>query len=221
VHVDLIEMLRCPRPHEESWLVARFDRMSGRQVVQGTLGCPICRAEFPIVGGAVRFDAPDEAAATPADGGATDFAASEGEALRLAALLGLAGGSGIAVLAGSWSREGRAVSELLPDEHVLLLNPYGGDRSAAAAAQSISIVVAPGRLPVAAGSVRGIALDAEHAGAALVAESVRALRAGGRLVAPAGTALPDGVGELARDDAIWVAERRAVPRLVPLGRGGR
>jgi hypothetical protein len=88
------------------------------------------------------------------------------------------------------------------------------------AAQSISVVVAPGRVPVAAGSLRGVALDERNAGAVLAADAVRALRAGGRLVAPASSPLPDGVGELARDDTVWVAERREAPRLVPLGRGG-
>ena len=36
-------------------------------------------------------------------------------------------------------------------------------------------------------------------------------RVGGRLVAPAGAPLPEGVRELARDDAVWVGEREALP----------
>jgi uncharacterized protein YbaR (Trm112 family) len=220
VHVDLIETLRCPRPHEESWLVATFERMSGRQVVEGRLGCPVCRAEFRIADGAVRFDTPAAAETAAEPRTAPPPSEPHDAALRLAALLGLAEGSGVVVLAGSWSREGPAIAELVPDHHLLLLNPSEWRHPVDEAAQSISVVVAPGRVPVAAGSLRGVALDERNAGAVLAADAVRALRAGGRLVAPASSPLPDGVGELARDDTVWVAERREAPRLVPLGRGG-
>ncbi|MDF1505354.1 hypothetical protein, partial [Roseisolibacter sp. H3M3-2] len=53
-----------------------------------------------------------------------------------------------------------------------------------------------------------------------LAAALRAPRHRGRLVAPAAAPLPDGVTELARDDAHWVAERDAVVAsdVVPLRR---
>src|SRR5688572_33340449 len=48
VFIELIDSLRCPVDHDESWLVASIVERSGRDIVAGTLGCPVCRAEYPI-----------------------------------------------------------------------------------------------------------------------------------------------------------------------------
>ena len=56
--VELIELLRCPRPHEEAQLVASASRTEARHIVEGLLGCPVCGAEFRIVNGVVVFDEP-------------------------------------------------------------------------------------------------------------------------------------------------------------------
>jgi uncharacterized protein YbaR (Trm112 family) len=223
VHIDLIETLRCPRPHEESWLVATFDRMVGRRIADGTLGCPICHASYPIVGGIARLeDDGPPARAAAGTSGARPRPADGGDApLRLAALLALAEGGGLAVLSGTWAREAAGVAELVPDVHLLLLDPVGWDRPLEESAETISVVVAGGRLPIAAAAARGVALDARHADAAMLGTASRALRDGGRLVAPAASRLPEGISELVRDASVWVGERRAAPRLVPLGRAGR
>src|SRR5438270_113569 len=55
VHIELTEMLRCPEPHGEAFLVMSTGQMLGRMVRSGILGCPICRREFPIVKGIVNF----------------------------------------------------------------------------------------------------------------------------------------------------------------------
>src|SRR5207253_10200225 len=55
VHIELTEMLRCPEPHGEAFLVLSTGEMRGRMVRSGILGCPICRHEFPIVKGIVDF----------------------------------------------------------------------------------------------------------------------------------------------------------------------
>ena len=237
MHIDIIELLRCPRPHEESWLVASFDRMAGRHVTEGRLGCPVCRAEFLIAGGVVRFDragSPDsgapgaEAADAVGDRTRTRPAgkvevggpdrAEDDTPLRLAALLDLSSGGGVVVLSGSWGENATKLAGITEDIHLLLHDPEtvpeAGDTG------TISAIVSPGRLPLAAGAVRGVALGAGGSGSELVSDAVRSLREKGRLIAPAGTALPAGVTELARDERVWVAERRARPQLVSLGRGG-
>ena len=63
------------------------------------------------------------------------------------------------------------------------------------------------RLPFAAGAVRGVAFGAASATPGRVRSAAHILRARGRLIAPASTAQPAEVSELARDAADWVAER--------------
>jgi hypothetical protein len=201
--IEFVESLRCLRPHEDSWLVAAADRMVGRSIVEGTLGCPVCQAQYPIVGGVAYFGA------SPAGGAATAELRQAPDpelVLRAAALLGLADAGGTAVLAGEWgdAAEGlRALAEV----HYLLVDPPHD----VVTSDGVSVVRTDGRLPLAAGSVRGVALDGASSLAPTLAAAVRALRTGGRLVAPVGVALPAGVHELARDARHWVAEREAAP----------
>jgi hypothetical protein len=206
--IDLVDALRCPRPHETTWLVAAALDMRGRVFVRGTLGCPICHAEFPIADGVAGFDAAPAPAAPPLDGPPDELA------LRLAALLGLTEGGGIVAVGGAWEP---ALDPLLDvaDVRALVLEPgpawrprepFGGLRG--------------GGVPVAAGALRGAALDTATADPARVEAAVRALRPRGRLVAPADVPLPAGVSELARDERHWVAERDAsvASDVVPLRR---
>ena len=63
--IELVDALRCPRPHEESWLVLAASRLEARHVLEGTLGCPVCHAQYPIRDGIVDLrpggdERPDE-----------------------------------------------------------------------------------------------------------------------------------------------------------------
>src|SRR5919204_229605 len=69
------------------------ERMEGRDVVEGTLGCPICHEEYRIVGGVAHFD-------RGAAGNTPGLLADESEAMRLAALLDLTDARGYAILVG-------------------------------------------------------------------------------------------------------------------------
>jgi uncharacterized protein YbaR (Trm112 family) len=195
--IELVDALRCPTPHEESWLVASADRMEARHIVEGTLGCPVCHAEFPIHDGVVDFR-------RHAPGPTPPFAAPDPEqALRLAAFLDLADASGFAVLVGAWG----AHASLLRGEvetPLVLIDPAAD----VAGEPGISVLRCDGELPLAVGAARGVAIDGGTA--ERVASAVRATRAKGRIVAPTSVALPDGVRELARDDALWIGEREAV-----------
>ncbi|HKG91357.1 MAG TPA: hypothetical protein VKA84_05685, partial [Gemmatimonadaceae bacterium] len=94
--IELVDHLRCVRPHEEIWLVAAARRMDGRHIIEGTLGCPVCRAEYPIREGAADFRSRDGGAA---DAGAQAAAVpDETEVMRAGALLGLVEGGGVALL---------------------------------------------------------------------------------------------------------------------------
>ena len=58
MHIELIDLLRCPREHEETWLVAAFTRIQDRVVSEGRLGCPVCSAAYPIESGIANFVSP-------------------------------------------------------------------------------------------------------------------------------------------------------------------
>ena len=209
MHIELVEQLRCLNAHEDSWLVGSFDRMEARTVIAGALGCPVCGAEYPIVDGVAWFgavpgsDARVPSAATAADG-------DPEETMRLAALLGLVGAGGTVLLAGEWGALGAALVQLVQVRAVLLDPPAG-----IAAAEGTGVVRTDGRIPLAAGTLRGAALDEQNAArAGPVAEL---LRARGRLVLPATGSHPAGVTELARDARHVVLEKTAAPSpLVPL-----
>ncbi|MGZ8493862.1 MAG: hypothetical protein ACXWZS_16790 [Gemmatirosa sp.] len=198
--LDLVDALRCPCPHEATWLVAAALETRARCLVRGTLGCPICQAEFAIEQGVAHFDAGDVVAMRDA---ALHRDAPAELAMRLAALLDLAEPGGIVAVGGAWEP---ALDPLLDVVSVRALvvepvaawvprEPFGALRGRG--------------LPIAAGGLRGVALDAHTATPERLAAAVRALRPRGRLVAPVHVPVPDGVRELARDDRDWVAERDA------------
>jgi uncharacterized protein YbaR (Trm112 family) len=194
--IELVDALRCPVPHEESWLVASATRMEFRHIVEGTLGCPVCHAEYPVARGVVDFrrapHRPLPSAAPP----------DEAEATRLAAFLDLSDRSGFAVLLGSWSVHAPLLRALVETPLVVIDPPEGTEGE-----PGISVIRSDGELPLAEGVARGVAIDADAP--ARVASAVRATRAGGRLLLAAGVALPAGVRELARDATVVVAEREA------------
>ena len=51
VFIELTDLLRCPEPHEEQFLVLLPDQMQDRSVRSGKLGCPVCHREYRIVDG--------------------------------------------------------------------------------------------------------------------------------------------------------------------------
>jgi uncharacterized protein YbaR (Trm112 family) len=60
VFIEMLDLLRCINAHEETWLVASLKAISNRFVLDGTLGCPVCHAEYPIRKGIADFRRADE-----------------------------------------------------------------------------------------------------------------------------------------------------------------
>jgi hypothetical protein len=213
--IELVDHLRCVRPHEETWLVAAARRMEGRHIVEGMLGCPICRAEYAVRDGVADFRAGRGETVDGTGGHAPP--PDESEVMRAGALLGLDEPGGVVLLAGTWGAIAPALAEMA-DVQLLLLDPPTGVESA----DRISVVRAdPPAAPFAGGFLRAAAVDAGDGGAAgalRVEAAARALRGGGRLLAPVGAAVPSGIVELARDERHWLGEREAgVSQPVRLG----
>jgi len=208
VFIELTEFLRCPKDHEETHAVCLSLEMEGRAVVRGVLGCPVCRAEYAIVDGVVDFadtrtrghaDAP-----VPSSAG-TRVSPSAGTltAESLATILDLRGPGGFLLLAGAAARLGADLAALVPDVHVVCVNaPEGAVRT-----PGCTFLRTPGRLPLTTSSMRAVVLGAA-AVEPWLAEGVRVLLRGLRLVVEDERASPAGVAELARGAGLFVGEKR-------------
>lgn len=211
MHLELVELLRCTRSHANSVLVAASDRTSNRYVLEGTLGCPECGAEYLIEGGVARFGVADVAG--PATTVATnDEPVSHAErAMRVAAQLAMTDGRGVYALVGFDAGDATAIRAILP-ARMLLINCRNvkslGDPSTSLSESPAGIIEASNELPLQRAKIDGIAF-ALAPSAATLASAVDALKSKGRMVAPTSVSLPSGLQELLRDNAEWVATREA------------
>jgi hypothetical protein len=212
--IELVESLRCPRPHEFTWLVASTLEMAGRDIRRGLLGCPSCSARYPIRDGVVDFQTRDGTTPIPDSTPLGDPTGDPELATRVAALFDLTSPGGFVVLAGDWAHAAPALLSLVEGVEVVVLNTT----VALASGNGISLARTDGSIPIRPGAARAIALDNRHAGH--VEGAARALRQFGRLVAPVAAAVPPGLEELARDGREWVATKRLeTTEGVPLRRG--
>jgi len=220
MHILLTDILACPRCGPEFGLVLLADRVEERRVLEGRLGCPNCREQYPVRGGAVDARLPGAASAGDgsADGARSGEASSDdaGAGVRLAALLGLADARGTVLIAGPGAALAAEVAALVPELEVVALaaEPDGGDPQ-----PGVTRIAAGDRLPFRSRTLRGVALTG-GAGAARLAEGVRVLQPGARLVvegAPAGTAgVLAGLGAQVMLEQEGTVVARAVGEPVPL-----
>ena len=198
MYIELVDALRCPVLHEETWLVASTTRMEARHIVTGTLGCPVCLAEYPIVDGVVDFRGVRAVALPAAEPHAPNAA------MRVAAMLDLTDATGFAVLLGQWGALANDLASFA-ETPLIAVDPPDG----IVGSPGVSVLRCDGGLPLASGAARAIAIDAHNAARAEAA--VRVTRTKGRVMAPAALPMPAGVRELARDEQLWVGEREAAP----------
>ena len=198
MYIELIDLLRCPRAHDESWLVAAFNRMDGRFIIEGRLGCPVCSASFPITNGVADLrdsrEAPAGNAFTPSDED------DDAVALRVAAMLGLTRAGSVAVLSSMPGPIAGLVSEIA-SVRVLATN----SSTPATEQENVALIRSSDRLPFASGSIDAVMLGTTVS-SDQAEEAVRILKTGGRLVVTADSPLRGNLKELARDDRYIVAE---------------
>lgn len=208
MRVELAEILRCPAVHDASALITLTLARESGVLMEGLLGCPVCGAEYPLRDGAVAFATDQGRATSNVENHARDARqghpadVNSDDAMRLAALL-------------------RLDYAALPVVHVALLGSYAQCASTVARITSVHVITVNAdagasrvvdtlwlgdghRLPFGDQSLVGAAVDAAHA--ALLADVVRVVRPGGRVVAPADVPVPLGCRELVRDDREWVGE---------------
>lgn len=164
----------------------------------------------------------DRTTAEPVD---ADFqkVVSDVGAMGVAAFLNISERS-TAVLFGSWSEFSNQLTDILPTK-VFAINPILPDgRSFDVKAsfndqmvndltvkesEDVSILFSSisERIPLAQGSVGGVALDSANASQAIVEDAVRILVPGGRMVAPVSISVPPQISQLAKDENFWIGEK--------------
>ncbi|MGH7531913.1 MAG: hypothetical protein ACREL4_01370, partial [Gemmatimonadales bacterium] len=145
--IELTDHLRCPADHDESYLVLLPEVADGRSVRTGTLGCPVCQAEYRIEDGVVRF-------APRVEGTDAETTIS---APALHALLGLTGPGGYAALVGDVTSLAMALTRSVPGVHFAAVRPVAG----LVGSREVSLIDAD-RLPFKRGSMRGVVLGAGY-----------------------------------------------------------
>jgi uncharacterized protein YbaR (Trm112 family) len=171
VHIVLTDLLTCPRCGPDFGLILLAERMEGRQVIEGRLGCANCREEYPVHHGEPDLRlVPPTASWTPASGDAE-------RALRFAALLGVGHAPGTVLVYGADAGLLGGIRDLLPNARVL-----GAGPGALPDAGGVDWAVVGDRIPLRSGSLRGLAfaLPPEEA---LLDEALRVLAPGAHLVA--------------------------------------
>ena len=210
--IELIDLLRCTKPHDETWLVAAFNTVSNRFVQEGKLGCPACSAEYWIRDGVGDFTGGISLPACDEERTATGHTREE-LATRAGAYLDATEAGATVVLGGLWAYAGHELS-LMSDVRVLALNaPSDANES-----ERVGLLRVASEIPLATGSVLGVALDAWFP-EGITESAARVVRPGGRVVGPVGLEVPSGLTVLAHDDKYWVAQK--APEVIPIRRASR
>lgn len=208
MHLLLTDHLNCPRCGSGFGLILRADRLTERRVLEGALGCPNCRDQFPITNGFADLRPPPRTHLPDFEPvGSTDAVELE----QIAALLGVAEGPGNIALVGSVARYASPLADRTPGVEVIAVAEQArGD----AEREGVSRMVSGRDLPFRPKSLRALALSTGKAEILERPEAlIRLVLQGGRLVvegpdARTGERLANvGARVLAQDERWLVATR--------------
>ncbi len=195
VFIELTDHLRCPNDHEEAFLVLVPERMDGRRVAAGHLGCPVCGwgtawdDGIPDFTGGPATGVPaarSVAISTHSEGSPATSGGPAFDAPAALALLGIDGPGGWVAFAGRAGALAHDFAALLPNVNIVAVNPPTG----VGATGSVS-VVRSAVWPIKQRSMRGVVVgtDAGPVASAALLSVLPGLRAAGEgLVPPLGPA---------------------------------
>lgn len=207
MRLELAERLVCPAAHATTPLIVVADETADRDLIRGTAGCMTCHREGRFVGGTLEFGPPRAMAVSTAP----EREPGEELIFRLTALLSL-GDAGQPLLLGETYRQLAPILAERFDAAVAVIDAWGPSP------RGVGHIVGVGeRVPFADGTFAAAALDSRLTADAL-ADAVRCVRVGGRVLGDATTVPPARVRELARDAQQWVGEVAAPSVVVPLRR---
>jgi hypothetical protein len=201
MHIELTEMLRCPQGHREEFLVLSTGEMSGRMVLSGLLGCPVCHQEYEMVNGVVVFGATSTAPVSAAEARRPPAP----DAPTLQALLDLGGPGGIVVLLGDAARQAEGLAGVMAGIHFVGINAPADMEELPV----LSLLRCDSSVPLKGSMARGVVIGSDVATAPWLEEGVRVLLRGRRYVLLGeGKDLPPGITRLAAGDGLVVGEKR-------------
>ncbi len=243
MNTALVDHLVCPRCGPPYGLILLAHDVRDRRVHEGEFGCSNCRDRFPVAGGfgdlrppprgawpggegdegdAAVAGGPGDAGGGVGGGGGPAGSADEdaaGQALRMAAALGVTAGPGLIVVPGSCRDVAAGLARMVRGIEVVVVG-WGG---LGLAADGVSAFVTGPRLPLRDGVARGVVAEG-GSGEGWWVECLRVLMPGGRIVLAGAT---DAAREWVRgagmvavlDDAGLLAAALPVPGAGPrLGR---
>jgi hypothetical protein len=196
VFIELTDHLRCPAEHDESFLVLLPDRIEGRSVRSGQLGCPVCGRTFQLADGVLDTgDAPSP----NASGSETVL-----DAESVTALLGLGGPGGYLVLVGTVAGGWEKLAEMNSGVALVAVNPSEKfeDRPGISVLRS-------GRIPLKTRSMRGAVLSRAYADEPRwISEAARVVLPGLRIVGEGVEPSADLIDLMASAGGVWVGTKR-------------
>lgn len=201
MHIELIDLLRCPKDHEETWLVAALTAIQDRFVIKAKLGCPVCGASYSISHGIADLRV------QPGDHSPKHAGANSDEAVRIAALLNLTRPGSVAVLEGDYAAFAQTVSDMT-ESRIIAINP----NTPVEDSETVATVLCDAKIPLGTDTVIGVVCETSS----VVQDLPRVLRNGGRALLPADAVIPAGLKEITRDDRNVLAE--SVGEIVELRR---
>jgi hypothetical protein len=210
--IELLDLLRCVKPHEETWLVASLNSVSNRFVEEAKLGCPSCSAEYWIRGGVGDFSGGMELPDCEHDRSSSSHRREE-LATRAGAYLDVTEPGATVVLGGLWAYAAQELSEMA-QVRVLAINAPTEVKES----ETVGLLRVGTEIPLATASVLGVALDAWFP-VKIVESAMKVVRPGGRIVGPASIAAPPELSVLAHDERYWVAQK--APEVIPIRRASR
>jgi hypothetical protein len=146
--------------------------------MEGRLGCPNCRDQYPIKAGFGDLRVPPRPPLEAANPGANEDSLDPEETIRLAAALGVTSGPGTILLVGPASRYSKALADLVGGIEVVALD---SDRVGWEELEGVSRMVASTGIPFFSRSFRGVLISGES-GEGDLEEAVRVLAPSGRVV---------------------------------------
>lgn len=211
MHIELTQLLTCPRCGPSHGLVAFVDHMEERRILQGRLDCPQCEARHAVRDGVVVLSGhpADVSVAGGAEAETPSAADVPDPAGVAAALLGPPEGPEVLLLLGRAGALATSIAAARPDAVLVAWAPPEPE-----AAGRVFPVVPPaggtGPLPFRSSAFDGAVLTGAESRE--LAEAARIVKTGCRVVvlAPAGrVGDPEGASlrELAADPRAWVGTR--------------
>jgi hypothetical protein len=204
VHIELTEMLRCPEPHADGFMVLATGEMLGRMVRSGIAGCSVCHREYVIKDGVVDFwgmGTGDRGMAQPVPIPHSPVP----DAPTLQALLDLSGPGGYVVLVGDAARHAVGLAALMGGVHFIGVNAPPDVEELPV----LSLVRSAAAIPLRQTIARGVVVGADLARAPWLVEARRVLLPGRRWVVESeAVELPEGISKLAAGQGLSVGEKR-------------